>query len=518
MLALIGMPNDGELMQSSLTLERVKALKKCGPLSDPVKALSVWMLLSTLAVVAVFVVPDLLSDKNIPFIIVCILSISVLPMPLAMWLLLKEAWKQPVFYLRAFRSDIDSAYLRGLLKASLGPQYRLCGIRPPRAKVSWWMRLMFSAWATGFKYLGSPRLELEAGNHNWMARLLASYASARFVFIDMRDITVHVEDEIRLSYLAMGAERCIFIFDNASTETERRALVAGALGQMASQLPELNILVYCGDSEDDLRAFVKEASLLASRIPEEAGNLDMAIVFAQQRIAPERWSTRFLETDLGQAIASIIVSWAVVYIMAKLFAAWSWLPQASNYLFTAAVVVLFFSASNRAMYQVQINSEFSRVTGFPTGRMRIICARFLVVIPVVLLFVQLAMPNYGPAIKQMQISEEGSHLKYFSLYLHMYKEETNSFPEASEWDSFLKFLSKLGLTSSRPYTIRDASGKEQHVSELEYLWVDRWGPRIQYEKTQTGFRLRSYGPDRIPKTDDDLIFDETGQVSKGGNK
>ena len=73
-----------------------------------------------------------------------------------------------------------------LIRAGIGQEYRLSGIRPPSCRVSWWSRLLFTT-STGFRYIQSNEFEMEAPDHNWMARLLGSYSKSPFVFIDVRD-------------------------------------------------------------------------------------------------------------------------------------------------------------------------------------------------------------------------------------------------------------------------------------------------------------------------------------------
>jgi type IV pilus assembly protein PilA len=132
------------------------------------------------------------------------------------WAILTGVWGRPnAIYLRAFRTDKDTANLRAELTAILGPGYRLSGIRPPAKKTSMFLRFLVPG-LVALRYAGSKFMELEAGD-DWMARLWKTYQSTRLVFVDVRDITVHVHNEIQMTLETMGIERCIFVVDSSKT-------------------------------------------------------------------------------------------------------------------------------------------------------------------------------------------------------------------------------------------------------------------------------------------------------------
>ena len=194
------------------------------------------------------------------------MALQIISMPLAFLLLFKPVFGKTVFYLRAFRSDNAAKELRLLIRAALGPSYRLSGIRPPSKRSSWWSRLL-STTATGLRYLQSNDFEMEASDHNWMARLLASYAKAPFVFIDVRDLTTHVEDEVRLSYLAMGSQRSIFIVDPTSTENAWREKIGVILAISPELRDGLKLISYPGDGSEDAADFVRKTFDRVQEVP-----------------------------------------------------------------------------------------------------------------------------------------------------------------------------------------------------------------------------------------------------------
>lgn len=99
----------------------------------------------------------------------------------AHWLLMAEEKKDLCMFLRAFRTDAASDQLRAWLKAAMGQDFRFGGIRPPAEKVSCWVTLM-SPLFTGLRYLGTRQFEMVAPDHNWMARLLATFAGAPCIY------------------------------------------------------------------------------------------------------------------------------------------------------------------------------------------------------------------------------------------------------------------------------------------------------------------------------------------------
>lgn len=137
--------------------------------------------------------------------------------------------KPNAIYLRAFRTDADTAPLRLKLAAILGPGYRLSGIRPPRKKSSALARFLFPG-LVALRYAGSRYMDLEAGD-DWMARLWRTYQQTRLVFLDVRELTEHVHREIRMTLETMGPERCVFLVGSGRSDAEWRALIAEVAGE-----------------------------------------------------------------------------------------------------------------------------------------------------------------------------------------------------------------------------------------------------------------------------------------------
>jgi hypothetical protein len=112
-------------------------------------------------------------------------------------------------------------------------------------------------------------MELEAGD-DWMARLWKSYQRARLVFIDVRDITQYVHQEIILTTRTMGLARCVFLIDDRHPPEEWHLVLASVLGDEydATKVQLLNVAsarLNTRDFQSDLQ------SILAALPPGEAG-------------------------------------------------------------------------------------------------------------------------------------------------------------------------------------------------------------------------------------------------------
>jgi type IV pilus assembly protein PilA len=154
---------------------------------------------------------------------------------LGVGLLALPSGKPNAIYLRAFRTDRDTARLRVELAAILGPGYRLSGIRPPKKKTSLFFRFLAPG-LVALRYAGSKFMELEAGD-DWMARLWKTYQQTRLVFIDCRDLTTHVHLEIQMTLQTMGVERCIFIVDPRRPDEEWRQIIVAVAGPESQNVP-----------------------------------------------------------------------------------------------------------------------------------------------------------------------------------------------------------------------------------------------------------------------------------------
>ena len=235
------------------------AFSRTRPLADPVRIITTLMMVSTVLLALVYsliFVPKYgLFGLLVP--------VSVLSGALSCAILV-GAWGRPnVIYLRAFRTDRSTAKLRAELAAILGPGFRLSGIRPPRERSSTFMRF----WLPGLvalRYAGSRFMELEAGD-DWMARLWKTYQTTRFVFIDARDITPYVHQEIEMTLETMGPQRSVFLVGSGATEQEIRSKIP-VLSRSQSDPAVLNLL-RTGEEQLDSRQLEHDLKEILKTLP-----------------------------------------------------------------------------------------------------------------------------------------------------------------------------------------------------------------------------------------------------------
>lgn len=194
------------------------------PLADPVRIITLLMLAGG---VLIGVITGILYAAAFGIYGV-LMGVAMALMVVSYALLIGPVGRPNAIYLRAFRTDRSTAKLRAELAAILGPGYRLSGIRPPQKKTSIFLRFLVPG-LVALRYAGSKFMELEAGD-DWMARLWKTYQTTRLVFIDVRDVTIHVHYEIQMTMATMGAERCIFVIGPGRSSEEWRAVVAAIAG------------------------------------------------------------------------------------------------------------------------------------------------------------------------------------------------------------------------------------------------------------------------------------------------
>jgi type IV pilus assembly protein PilA len=278
-------------------------LSRTKPLSDPVRVITILMVTSAivLLVVSVVVLMPTLGVLGA----LHTLSLALVLMSLAILLGLPP--KPNAIYLRAFRTDRSTAELRAKLAAILGPGFRLSGIRPPQKKTSTFTRFLMPG-LIALRYAGSRFMELEAGD-DWMARLWKTYQNCRVVFIDVRDVTVHVHREIQMTLETMGTERSIFVVSAARPDDEWRQLIATIAGpeKDPARFNLLHADVECirsGQLATELTAILKT---LPPGVPEPTGRGKQ---FVLQQVSSEQLKEgrRLPVMTVVSAVAAIAVS------------------------------------------------------------------------------------------------------------------------------------------------------------------------------------------------------------------
>lgn len=479
-------------------------LKRCRPLSDPVRffanVLRFWLIVAlTLATSAVVIgigvtILQKGSSSSGGIVVVLIGLAGVLGAPLGVWMFFRSVQRPAVIYLRAFRSDLPARRLRSLLKAALGDRFRLCGIRPPQKRSGIFTRLFARGWIA-FRYIGSEHFELEAEDHNWMARLLASYAKSRFVFIDVRDLTKHVEDEIRLSYLAMGRERCVFLIDPSRTEEEWLATIQTLVGEKEDQDARFQFLAYPGDERVDPPAFVKAARDLIDQIPSGRVAISSeAIAFARARVSEKCWATPFSETDLAGELLTLGIG-AGLFVGSLFFSQFGLIAADILNAIGVAGLVIFLLAWGRAWKQAGVEKRLRRA-GTRNPRSRLIGALVLIFFsPAIIGLLAISIYKLSETVVVAKNYAVKTDLQNIKTQLTMY-EAMNGFIPTTEQG--------LQVFVTQPTTEPKPSRWFQLFHDLP---KDPWGNDYIYRapgrKHPKSYDLFSAGPDRKPDTADD---------------
>lgn len=336
-------------------------LQRCGTLNDAVKiagqALK-WNLVVSLLLIPIFIVVGALVASGgvepqalmMGLLLTAVAFVFSLPMVGAIRLLLKEqsGSQDLCLLLRAFQSDARSDQFRAWLKAALGHRFKLSGIRPPRERVSPVARI-FSPLFTGLRYLGSRQFEMEAPDHNWMARLLATFTQSRFVFIDVRDVTTHVLEEIKLAWSVFGRERTVFVIDDQRPETEWRRVIAEYIGDADARPEGFAILVWPTGSTPSPEAFTSAVQGIVDRIPAGVVTVpEAAVESVFLRVGEAAWDSEALERPVPLIVTSILVTTGLSGLLTFL------VPNADKVVSIGLALILqflFWRAWNRARRQ-----------------------------------------------------------------------------------------------------------------------------------------------------------------------
>lgn len=319
---------DGSRTESFTPDQIKKALKKAKPLSDPGGAFVAFMAIS----LGQGIGKDLSElSRSANF---ALLAHSVLPITslINLHILFRLAAKRAIF-LRAFSRDILAKQERHFLFSSMPKGVKLEGIRAPRERSSWFYRLLIEPIAS-FHYLGAPNFSLEGGDHNWLARLLATLSHSRFVLVDVRTVTKHVAIELGVCWKCCGPDRLFFVVNESRSKSEWLNMIAEVLQVPVTALHESRLLSMPYDLTDTLDAIEKSQSIRAAlgSVPKS----DIVIgstAFAQVRsLVPERsWKTHWYELPYNQFWLALFS-----YLLLML------IPMM---IFTSAVATVFFLAA-----------------------------------------------------------------------------------------------------------------------------------------------------------------------------
>ncbi len=318
------------MSDQSYLLDRTK------PLADSLRVIKNIMIVGAILLVSMtYIVDGMLAASSVA----CTFT--------ALVLLIAPSGPTNAIYLRAFRTDRATAKLRTVIAGIIGPDFRLSGIRPPREKTSVFLRFLVPGFVA-LKYAGSKYMELEAGD-DWMARLWRSYQSTRIVFIDVRDVTPYVHQEIELTLLTMGVSRCVFLIDDSKTEAEWRQLLAKIDGVVVG----FGAFTLMNVSQSRLASRQVDADLkqILSRLPAETIELREGRQFILNHVSEDLLRKSGRPTSMTLLSASLALFFSIV---SALF--WDRVPPYIRSVLAAIFLALFLSFVTGTIFRSSIRA------------------------------------------------------------------------------------------------------------------------------------------------------------------
>lgn len=426
-------------------------------------------------------------------------------------LLISPSGKPNAIYLRAFRTDKSTAALRTRLAAVLGTDFRLSGIRPPKEKSSAFLRFLLPG-IVAMRYAGSKFMELEAGD-DWMARLWRTYQKARLVFIDVREVTPHVHEEIEMTLQTVGPERCVFLISRDKPDAEWRRLLAEIIGP-ENDPTKLQLLDVSPDRlssrqiEADLRDIVLK---LRSGVP---GELVQGRQFVLDHVSAE-----LIKKSRHPSAMTVFSIVAALGLSTGFGLAWTFIPHNSILILTGLVCFLIpvMALWLGSVYRVIVRArELGRA-----GHKRAAIRAWSALLIVLLLFVA------GPALNVVQASwgpdaplVRSRNLAYeISAISSLRTLNTAEIMYSSTYSTgYACSLSALGgnpnsgaPTPDAAQLISDdlASGKK---SGYTFTVSSCTKTRVNGQDSYTGYQITAV-PDAVGKTGDrGLCTDESGVI------
>jgi len=483
-------------------------LARCTPLLDSVRFAVSYITWATVLAVLSFILPlivtrDELEGDNLAYALAIGMPIAIQLMTFGAYRLLMTEKKRTTpdlaMFLRAFRSDASSDKLRGWLKAAMGQDWRLGGIRPPAERASFWVTLI-SPLITGLKYLGSRQFEMVAPDHNWMARLLATFARTRMVFIDIRDVTPHVLDEIRLAWQVFGAKRTVFIIDASKPE---HAWKAGLQEHLGCDADEVRLLRWT----EQASSFVSEVRSLLGSVPQGTATVPPeALAFVHEKVGDAQWDVRALDKPWVLVLLQQSLMVAAFGLLSLLH---PWAMGGAGLLFGLAILLLYKNAWCRARKQrlqaIQINPAGPPSAGRLWGSLVLMLGATGLPLVFVLTVSMLAAHSLADNMKQAKIMTCEFDVSNLQTLLQLY-EARCLLPPSTEQG--LQALVEKPATEPVP---------DRWTQLLEEVPKDSWGRPYRYaypaKRSDAGYDVWSAGPDGIDYTADDIGILTTRECS-----
>lgn len=416
-------------------------LNRCGPLMDMVRVaqnalkLGTWLSIIILTAVTLFAAVAGGSQGGIMALALLIALAAALLSTHGFTLMFQEkSGRQDLcLFLRAFRTDRSAEMLRAWLKGALGSDFRFSGIRPPRERTRKWLSFLYPM-LTGMRYVGAAQFQLEAPDRNWMARLLCTFNESRFVFIDVRDITTHVHDEILLAWTVFGAERILFIVDDQKTPEAWRAEVGQILGTNVADadMQKMRQLVWPAGREPDKAAFTQAVRSFVASLPEGAPAIAMkSLAFARAHVPDTAWPSRPLERERPFLVLGVVSSLALGFIPLGVF---DHVRAIGGVIIGLMFQVSCFVAWRRARRQNKLAQTLYAQGAVSSWRLwkALACMLVLPAVSIVAALAALAVPSFTNVQNKALDMKAMSQARQIMVSLKQYAADNNGqYPDAS---------------------------------------------------------------------------------------
>lgn len=401
------------------------------------------------------------------------------------------------FYLRSFRKDSESKRIREHLEVLLGNKFRLSGIRDPKKRVSYVIRPLIIA-SMVLRYAGARYLNLEAGN-DWKARLWVSLRDAKIIFLDLRDITEFVEEEVRLCISAVSLNRIVFIVDSESDITLLKESMAQSYNLSQSQKGQLNIVSWC-DSDQDNSAFMSAVRDVIENLPQDGKSfydssfsLVADSVYTKKQLFSERFSN-WSQIILGFVLLTLLVVFPDYVEFNNLLTA---ALIILGLIFTVYIYYLYIKSIIGKKRKIKISGKFNvEYERYLSKQLKTAYGLSILMLSGYAISVYGVKNVYEGYVDRAVISSEESKMATIHMAMEMYRLDTGHYPSHEDG---------LSALLSPPLQYKDVwSGP--YVDGSQFALTDSWGNQYRFWESPTTGRveLSSDGPDGIQGTFDDI--------------
>lgn len=315
----------------------------------------------------------------------------------------------------------------------------------------------------------------------------------RLVFIDIRDVTPHVLDEISLAWEVFGVRRTVFIVDDTRAESEWRQQIQQ---QLATDAGDLRLLVWKADPA----TFIPQVKDILVRVPEGLPVVTQeALSFVHDKVGEDQWDVRPMDQPW---VLVVVQQSALAVFCGLLWLIHPWVMQIALGLFGLEGLSLYRQAWCRARRQrehaKQINPDGPPSAARLWGSLALMLGALSTPF-VVMLAASLFMLKSGPEhIVSAKIELTKSEVQRLKMALMSYEIRSGMEPPTTEQG--LQSLVEKPTMEPVPH---------RWTQYLESLPLDPWSRPYRYESPprrskRDRFDLWSLGPDGIDGTADDI--------------